>query len=119
MAEYRLYFLDSSGRILAREGFEAADDATALRISATVAQSTDDAHFGFMLWQGTRRLFETGNDSRAYLRGFVLAPVDGVAQAIALDLERRLLNSHWSIARSKRLLEATSDLCAEVQLKAS
>jgi hypothetical protein len=119
MAEYRLYFLDRLGRILAREEFEAPDDGTALRISAVVAKSSDDVHHGFMLWRGARRIFETGQDSRAYLRGLAAAPLDGDAQAIIRALNRRLLDSHWAIARSQRLLDATSAAPAVGKLKAS
>ena len=60
MAWYRLYFLDSGGRITAAENLEADTDGGAIDKARRVFAGTD--FFGFELWQGSRLLHK---ESRA------------------------------------------------------
>ena len=52
MREYKLYCLDSAGRIQHRHEFEAEDDQHALEL----ASARDDAEVDCELWQGPRRV---------------------------------------------------------------
>lgn len=110
MTEYRLYFLDKAGHFAARFEFDAEDDACALMAAAVLGEETSDAHHGFALWRGTRELFVKDDaapplyDSPASLR------IPLTRQEAIADLEDTLLRSHWTIARSRRLLDATVDL---------
>jgi hypothetical protein len=52
LADYRCFFLDDEGHIVARQEYEARDDAAALEIArAFKAQRTPPRH-GFELWEG-------------------------------------------------------------------
>jgi hypothetical protein len=117
MAEYRLFFLGSDGAIEARQNFCAADDQSAIHIANMLGKASADMHHGVMLWQGIRRIFETGaklplpkrrvrrmSDTASKLT------LEADAQQCVLDCEETLLNSHWRLAKSKTLLEATNTL---------
>ncbi|HEY3916217.1 MAG TPA: hypothetical protein VGL83_00405 [Stellaceae bacterium] len=118
MGDYRLFFLGSDGAIEARQDFAAPDDDAALQIMAFIAQASSDTHHGVMLWQGTRRIFETpasgktdgaaGGDGA--VAGVTAATLTADSQQRALDCEEALLNSHWRLAKSQTLLQATGQL---------
>jgi hypothetical protein len=116
MAEYRLFFLGSDGAIEARQDFYAPDDQAALQIMDVLDKVSADMHHGVMLWQGVRRIFETGVDlpakrpKRRTGDGTRKASLAPDAQQCVLDCEETLLNSHWRLAKSKTLLEATNAL---------
>jgi hypothetical protein len=121
MAEYRVFFLGSDGAIEARHDFLAPDDQAAQQIMTVLAEASSDAHHGVMLWQGTRRLFEK--------RDGVQQPECGMPQSVSaamlaadmqqrvLDCEEMLLHSHWRLAKSKMLLDATNDLRRNTKLE--
>ena len=56
MAGYRLYFLDATGRIAARDEFEADSDESAIAIARRRYNASSDFSSGFELWCGDRRL---------------------------------------------------------------
>ena len=121
MAEYRLFFLGSDGAIEARQDFVAPDDGAAQQIMTVLAEASSDVHHGVMLWQGTRRIFEKHEDQQ---------PECGTTQAVTatmlavelqervLDCEETLLHSHWRVAKSKLLLDATNELRQEAKSEA-
>jgi hypothetical protein len=109
MGEYRLYFLDAESHVIARAEFVARDDALGLRVAASLAEETNDTHSGYMLWQGVRQIFATGEGGdQSFGRAIPSRRLNSEAQQIVLSLEEQLLNSHWCIARSPRLLRKAS-----------
>lgn len=110
MAEYRLYFFDASGHIFARHEFAAPDDETAISAACVAGDASGDMHSGYAVWRADRELFsqETRTPRLVQPLGAVALP-NGV-QAIVLDMERRLCDSQWAVARSKTLLAALEDL---------
>jgi hypothetical protein len=58
---YRCYFLAANGRFVAVETFPAKDDEEAILMArvlyAAQAQSGVTRHYGFELWQDTRRVY--------------------------------------------------------------
>jgi hypothetical protein len=110
MPVYYLYFLDDSNHVFAREDFKAPDDATAVHVGAVIAEACSDAHSGYAIWQATRQLYSTDEDSRGFARGLSATALPADAQEIVLEREHMLLSSHWSIATSRKLLAATADL---------
>lgn len=113
MAEFRLYFCDSSDHIIARLEFRAGDDGAALAIAATIAEACTDRHCGYMLWQEKRLVYSSREAGELQVRRFSRAAITIDRQDEIVRLEEGLLNSHWCIARSVRLLEATTRLRAE------
>jgi len=119
MADYRLFFLGSDGAIEARHDFAALDDDVALQITAVIGDASADAHHGVMLWQGTRRIFETDKRNQAdgghspALERVAAAALSAETQERVVECEEALLNSHWHLARSRALLEATTELRRE------
>jgi hypothetical protein len=109
MGEYRLYFLDAESHVIARAEFVARDDALALRVAASLAEATNDTHSGYMLWQGARQIFATDEGGDCSFAGAITSRrMNSEAQHIVLSLKEQLLTSHWSIARSERLLRTAS-----------
>ncbi|HLI19475.1 MAG TPA: hypothetical protein VKV32_00040, partial [Stellaceae bacterium] len=64
----------------------------------------------YMLWRGGTLLVESRCNGSTPRPTQPAAALDARAQEIALDFEHRLLQSHWSVARSTRLLEAMREL---------
>lgn len=99
MGTYRMYFLDAD-RIRAREDFEADIDIDAIGIARALYDACSDICDSFELWQEERKV-ETA-------QGFEpvsLAELTQAHQQIVLETEEAILNSEWSIARSRRLIE--------------
>lgn len=103
---------------MARTEFVASSDAAALRIAAVLGEDSNDVHSGYMLWAGARQVFGTDQGSG---KGLIhLLPIlreDRDTQQVILSLEELLLESHWRIAKSKRLSEATSQLRDDCSLR--
>jgi hypothetical protein len=115
MAEFRLYFCDADDRIVARAEFCAPDDNAGLSIAATIGEASADTHSGYLLWQGTRFLYSSRTAAALQVRRFTRAGATAAAmtaerQDLIIELEESLLRSHWHIAKSLRLLEATARL---------
>jgi hypothetical protein len=116
MAEFRLYFCDGDDHIIARVEFCARDDGAGLAIAAAIAEASIDMHGGYMVWQGKRLLYASrepvGSARVRRLTGSSMnpGPIDAEQQDKIIRLEESLLQSHWRIAKSMRLLEATSRL---------
>lgn len=109
MAAYRLYFLDTKGAIQARQDFAADNDVQAKLISGTLWHACDESYPDFELWQATRCLGRANRDSGAT----IASPPgydDAIAQMRVLELEERLLDSHWRVAKSKQLLASVETL---------
>lgn len=113
MAEYRLFLLDRDSAIEGRIGFNAVDDESAWRIAAVVADACADAHRGWMLWQGARRLFE---GVRIEGETTVVSDDDLSVEErqTVLSCEKDLLEGHWPVAKSERLRAAVEKLRTEI-----
>lgn len=121
MSDYRIFFLRADGSIDARHDFRAPDDVAALQIMAVIGEASADEHHGLMLWAGTRRLFETHETPAADGGG---SRFRGLSDVLAEDTQRRvleneeaLLDSHWRLAKSRRLLEATDNFRRELRAR--
>jgi hypothetical protein len=99
MASYRLYLLSSRNTILAREDFNAADDAVAHAIAAAVARAWSDRCSGHMLWQGERRVDNPQRDGTS-------VPLGAEAWETVRALETSLREDGWRIAGSDEPLTA-------------
>lgn len=122
MAEYRLFFLGSDGAIEARHDFVAPDDRAAQQIMTVLAEASSDVHHGVMLWQGTRRIFEKHDSAQpecGRLQNVTSTMLAAENQQRVIDCEEALLNSHWRLARSKRLLDAMNDLRRQAKRETS
>ena len=111
MTDYRVFFLGSDGAIEARHDFAAADDGAALQLMTLLADATADMQHGVMLWQGTRRVFErrvptSGDGHAAHFDTSAVTMLSAECQEKVLDAEETLLGSHWTLARSRTLLQA-------------
>jgi hypothetical protein len=136
MAEYRLFFLGSDGAIEARQDFIAPDDDSALQIMVAIGKASADSHHGVMLWQGSRRIFEIDDTNKSdgaailgskgdgdgvnkrngdgILGGLTAAVLAAETQQRVIDCEEALLSSHWRLAKSRSLLQATARFRDEV-----
>ena len=99
MEAYRLYF-KARGSIVAREDFDAENDAGAQRIAAVLFDACSDRCDVIDLWQGTRQvpLDLPG-------RGEGLGSLSEAHQEIAVKTEEIIVRSEWTIAASRRLIE--------------
>jgi hypothetical protein len=106
--QYRVYLLNSEGRIAAAESFYATGDEEALGIAFDLYNLSSDAVDGYELWRGAVRLTAASNQpQQAYLNR-----EDTIIsrQERMLELEERLWRSFVCIRESRRLLEAMTDL---------
>jgi hypothetical protein len=102
MTIYRMYFLGSySNRIICREDFAADNDITALRIARILCDACSDKCQSFELWQGRRRV--RARQPPYHRVGF--DDLSEAAQCAVIDVEERIRQSTWMLARSQRLLE--------------
>jgi hypothetical protein len=100
LATYRIYFRSPSGELLGREEFEGEDDRAAMVIAEMLHRTCSDLCDDFELWQGSRRV------DACYNRRFQIrsGELNSKTQKAVAQCEERLRDSHWSIAKSKRLL---------------
>jgi hypothetical protein len=112
MAWFRLYFLDWRGRISARDEFEASDDQTAIKIASSLHEACADCSASFEMWEGARRLIPEGQGPATSSR--TVSEITLKMQELVLEREELLQQSHWSIARSKRLLARCDQLRNEI-----
>ena len=108
MVDYRLYLLDATKAIKAREEFLAPNDADALIIASVVADACADEHAGYELWSLARCVF---GPSPAIAPPSLSELSQGHQQAI-LDLVDALQRSRWAVAKSRRLIEKKNELRA-------
>ena len=102
MTNYRLY-LRSTDRIIARQDFEARDDASALVIAAAVGEASADLSDRFDVWHETRQVDRPAPCLASdRLRSEV--------QAQVVETEEPLLASRWMVACSQRLLARFREL---------
>jgi hypothetical protein len=117
MTEYRLFFLGLDGAIEARHDFAAPDDSAAQQIMTVLAEASSDSHHGVMLWQGTRRIFEKHDGAQPECGTMEVVTMTALAadsQQVVIECEEALLGSHWRLAKSKMLLDATNDMRREL-----
>jgi hypothetical protein len=104
MADYRMYFLVAN-RIRAREDFDADDDADAIRIAPVLSDACSDSCDPFELWQEERKV-----DTAQRPQPVSLDELTQAHQQIVLEIEETILENHWTIAQSKRLVESIERL---------
>lgn len=110
MAEYHLYFLDGRGAIEARHDFRANEDAEAITLAGIVSEAVSDTHAGYELWNHAHCLVSTRNNIGSPYQHSDVNALYTLRQRNILDVEETLLQSHWRVAQSQKLLEATRDL---------
>ena len=110
MAEYRLYFFDASGHIFARHEFAAPDDETAISAGRVTGDASRDMHSGFAIWRADLELFSEETRTPRRVQPLAAATLSNAAQAVVLEMEHRLCESQWAVARSKTLLAALENL---------
>src|SRR5215472_1613305 len=99
MADYRIYLM-VAGRIRAREDFKADNDIDAIRIAQTLCDACSDSCNSFDLWQGERKV-----DPPQGFQPVSFAELTQAHQQIVVETEETLVESDWTIAQSKRLIE--------------
>jgi hypothetical protein len=109
MAEYRIFFLDAKGGIEARQELQAEDDETAIALSTIVFQACSETYSGFELWSFDRQVM-AATPGVGKLAEIVLDQIARDMQQRVLDFEDAIQRSHWRVAHSKKLLEATQTL---------
>src|SRR6185312_17417802 len=103
MAGYRLYFVDESGAIQAREEFDAPDDDLALAVANVVFRACSDTCHSYELWQDGRQVIAFGA-SRADSPVGLTDEQTVAVRKIALSLEEGLQGSHWRVGRIEKLI---------------
>ena len=101
MADYRMYFLVAD-RIRAREAFEADNDIDAICIAQVLGDACLDGCDSFELWQAERKV-----DAAQEPQPVSLDDLTQAHQQIVLETEETILENHWTISQSKRLIERT------------
>jgi len=99
MQTYRLYFR-SRGFIVARQDFDAENDAGAQSVAAALFDACSDTCDVIDLWQDTRHV-------AVELPGRSIG-IDGLSavhQEIVVRTEEMIVRSEWTIAASRRLIE--------------
>jgi len=107
---YRLYFLNAAQRINARDEFEAENDETAITIAGLLYDACSDLSSGFELWQGARRVVPDAKNQTGGNVSQTSAAITLQVQNIVLEREEILQQSHWLIARSRRLQARVDEL---------
>ena len=107
---YRLYFLNAAQRISARDEFEAESDEAASAIGGQLYDACSDLSSGFELWQGARRVVPDVKKQVAGHPNQSRTAITLKLQNIVLEREEILQQSHWLIAKSKRLQARVDEL---------
>lgn len=107
--EYRLFFLDGRAGIQARHEFLAENDAEAKMLAALLFDACSDICAGYELWNYARQIVSTRTGLGMSGRPLTPESISEEWQRYLLDLEEAFRRSHWRLAKSTRLLEA-SDL---------
>jgi hypothetical protein len=108
MGAYRLYFLNETGSIIAAEVYDARTDDEARAIGAVLVDACSDMARGYEVWQVNRRIARHADcDPSLVERARQLLRQ---REEHLLQLEERLRDSRWRIAKSKRLLDRINGL---------
>lgn len=100
---FRIYFRGPEGVILGRDDFEAEDDRAAMAIAAALGRTCSDVCSRVELWQGSRRVeAAVPAPAMAAAERLTAAMLDALEQ-----VEDRLRDSGWAVAKSRRLIEET------------
>ncbi len=110
MADYRIFFLDDRGSIIARDEFSADFDGAAVVVSDGLFDACSDHFGGYELWSGSRRVTSVGSEAVSLWRGASPNEISQSIQLVIAERERVLLDSGWTIARSTRLLAEAKKL---------
>jgi hypothetical protein len=102
---YRLFFRCRTGVIIGRQDLlDAQDDGTALAMASQIFDACSDVAASFELWHGPRLV---GTSYAGPPRLADAGSINAEAQASVARYEELLLDSRWTIAKSKQLLERT------------
>jgi hypothetical protein len=105
--EYRVFILDSLGRIEARQGFLAQDDTEAGIFVALLCDACSDNCAGYELWNRERLVISMRMGQGTHP---TLEDISEQRQWNVLKLEETFQQSHWRLSKSKKLLAATEAL---------
>jgi hypothetical protein len=106
-AEYRVYLLNAKGAIEVRTDFAAASDDAARTLCALLLDACSEYHAGYELWSAARHV-ATVTTVPATRPAVEMLP--RVQQEALLGVLDGLQRSRWIVARSERLVAATSRL---------
>lgn len=111
MKWYRIYFYSGSGSFQGRDEFEADDDRAGMVIAEHLSDACSDLCASFELWDGARRV--DTSFSKLARPSVSVEQIAFAAQASLVRREEAMRDSHWAVARSKRLIERMERLLAE------
>jgi hypothetical protein len=109
VTDYRLFLLDEKGAIQARQELIAEDDETAIALSTIICEACSECYVGYELWSFDRMVMRA-TESVGKVAQVALSDITRDMQERVLDLEDTIQRSHWRVAKSKKLLEATDGL---------
>jgi hypothetical protein len=108
MKWYRVYLYSESGSFQGRDEYEAEDDRAAMAIAEMLCDACSDMCETFEVWDGVRRV--DPSFSKLPCPSVSAEQVGAMAQASLLRREEAMRDSHWAVARSKRLIERMEHL---------
>jgi len=101
MSNYSLYCFDFLGSVVARDNFEAGDNAEAKAIADAICEACADEHHSHELWKGDLPI--ESRETLASANG--RAVLGAKARKLVHDHMIALRNSSWPVSRSRRLSE--------------
>lgn len=105
MTAYRMYFRIDD-HIHGRQDFRADDDFAAIRIAGVLFDACSDICQSFELWQG-ERLIPAHQPHH-------LTDLTEAHQRLTIEMLEAISQSHWLIARSRRLIEILDGIKSKV-----
>jgi hypothetical protein len=109
MPSYRIYFRKGDG-IAGRDDFEAENDRDAMFIATLLCDACSDVCDTFELWDGARQV-----DDVTSVPTLSIEDVRARAQETVLTREIIIRDSHWQIAKSRRLLEHVTQVRGQLR----
>ena len=109
MAQYRMYFVEKSGRFRWPYDLSAKGDGDALSMAHALQYACSDVPVDVELWDGARRIPGTSSHARRASRDHWDRASQAQPDAL-LRLTEAVRNSGTSVGRSRRLLEQVDAL---------
>jgi hypothetical protein len=116
---YRVYLLDTNGRIEAAETFSASTDDDAADVACSVYEASNDVFSGYELWAGEQFISTMKNPQikREKKRNFDAAVQRH--QDTVLELEEKLQTAFACVKRSRKLLHASARIRTRIKTSRS
>ena len=109
MQSYRVYLLDSHGRIEAAESFSASGNVDATEVAASIYDACSDVFGGFEIWHGGERISQAGTGATRQSKPAFDEAIQR-HQDTVLDIEEKLFRAFACVNRSRKLLETSAKL---------